>query len=228
MHRVRKRSLGEVVDLQVSSPPTSRTPKLVDLNSLEKWIYGNLDQGNPKHGYRQGNEWIESSPVEKDLGVWVDKTQSKTHQCALASQKANHIQLHQKKCDQQVTRGESPSLLCSGETPPGIVLLFNCRGGLFKIKFSGWADTTWYFFFNHSIVVLFTIMLYNLLSSETCQIEFGLPWYILVRMSSFSSLVASSQIYLLLFSHSIHQGFTILCLVVSLGTLRRKSLLQES
>jgi len=27
-----------------------------------------LGQGNSKHGYRLGNEWIESSPVEKVFG----------------------------------------------------------------------------------------------------------------------------------------------------------------
>ncbi|KAK4820733.1 LOW QUALITY PROTEIN: hypothetical protein QYF61_004414 [Mycteria americana] len=31
-----------------------------------------MGQGNPKHKYRPGGEWIESSP-EKDLGVFVDK-----------------------------------------------------------------------------------------------------------------------------------------------------------
>ena len=63
--------------------------KLIKFNNA-KCKFLHLGGGNLKHGYRLGDEWIESSP-EKELGVMVDEKMNLSQQCVLAAQKANHI-----------------------------------------------------------------------------------------------------------------------------------------
>lgn len=68
--------------------------------------------------FRLREEWFESGPVERDLGMLVGSRLNMTQQCTLADKRANHILVFTTQCSQLFKRGNYPTVFTIGVAPP--------------------------------------------------------------------------------------------------------------
>ncbi|KAJ7410520.1 hypothetical protein WISP_107617 [Willisornis vidua] len=105
-----------------------------DLDKLEVWAITNhmkfnngkcwillLGWGNPSGSYRLGNEMLDSSAMERDLGVLANGELNMSQQCPGSQESQPRPEGHQAKHPQLVEEEDCPALLCTGAASPWLL-----------------------------------------------------------------------------------------------------------
>jgi len=147
-------NLCSAVDTLEGRDATQRDPE-----RLQRWAHANLMKftkakckilhlgwGNPKHKHRLGREWIESSPVEQDLGVLLDEKLNVSQQ--FFPTRVVLAQVAQRSCGCSLP-GSVQGQAGQDLEQPGLV-----EGGWNQVNFKVPSNP------NHSILMFITLVLY--------------------------------------------------------------------
>jgi len=128
----------------------------MDIDRLEHWAAVNgtklnkskcqilhLGQSNAGHKYELGEQRLESSPAEKDLGVLIGSRLNASQQRALAARRANRMLGRIKQHNHLVKRGDYPTVFSNGASPVCSSGPHILRSTLRYLNLSRGGQSTW-------------------------------------------------------------------------------------
>ena len=88
------------------------------LNMNKCWILRLRQSNAGPHKYKLGEEWLEISPAERNLGVLVSSWVSVSQQCPGSQEGKPQPGVHQTQHDQPVKSGDCPAVFSAGAASP--------------------------------------------------------------------------------------------------------------